>query len=148
MHYFKINLWIFEWNSCRNKVFTMGLLTWHLWSSVIYSNCHVLLFTNETRGNLLQLFCIWTSYVSLRDYLRLTLKFHTVHRRLHDVINIVNQNVLSCQQVSNYFYHENMTPFLNYVTATLMTLYAWHDSSVYIFWGKHTINTDSNILLH
>ena len=74
------------------------------------------------------LICIWTWYVSLSDYLNLSLKFYTVPVRLHDVINIVNQNVLSCKHVSIIFYCENMTSFLNYVTATLRTLYALHGS--------------------
>ena len=61
-------------------------------------------------GNLLQLFWIWTSYVSLSDYLKLTLKFYTVPGRLHDVINIV------FMQTRVDFYSENVTSFLNYVT--------------------------------
>ena len=66
------------------------------------------------------------TYVSLSDYLKLTLKFYIV--LLHDIINIVNQNVLSCKHVSIIFYPENMTSFLNYVKAMLRTLYAWHGS--------------------
>ena len=39
-----------------------------------------------------------------------------------------NPNVLSCKHVLIIFYRENMTSFLNYVTATLRTLYAWRGS--------------------
>ena len=58
-------------------------------------------------------------YHSVTIYFKLTLKFYTVQVRLHDIINIVNQNVLSCKHVSIIFYRENMTSFLNNVTATL-----------------------------
>ena len=97
-------------------------------SSVIYSNlsCHDIYA--RTWENLHQLFCIWTSYVSLKDYLMIILKFYTAPVRLHDVINIVNQKAHSCKDVSIIFYRENMTSFLNYVTATLRTLYAWRAS--------------------
>ena len=93
------------------------------------SRHYILAWTWE---NLLQLFWIWTSHVSLSDYLKLTLIFYTVPVRLHDVINIVNQNDLLCKHVLIIFYRENMTSFLNYVTATLRTLYAWRGSN-YIF---------------
>ena len=53
------------------------------------------------------------------------LEIYTVPMRLQDVINIINQNVLSCKHVS-IFFRENMTAFLNYVTAMLRTLYAAH----------------------
>ena len=46
---------------------------------------------------------LWTSYVSLSYYLKLTLKFYTAPVRLHGVINLVNQNVLSCKHVSIIF---------------------------------------------
>ena len=62
----------------------------------------------------------------------LILKFYTVLVRLNDVINIVNQNTLSCKHVSIIFYRENMTSFFNNVTATLRTLYAWRGS--YVIW--------------
>ena len=39
----------------------------------------------------------------MSDYLKLTLKFYTVPVCLHDVINIVNQYVLSCKHVSIIF---------------------------------------------
>ena len=94
----------------------------------------------RTWENLIQLLCIWTSYVSLSDYLMLTLKFYTVPVHLHDVIIIVNQNGLSCKHVSIIFYCENMTSFLNYVTATLRTLYAWRRSfHKYIVWQSELI---------
>ena len=65
-------------------------------------------------------------------YLKLSLKFYIVPVCLNDVINIVNQKVLSCKHVSTSFYCKNMTSFLNYVTATLRTLYAWRGS--YCYW--------------
>ena len=58
----------------------------------------------------------------------LTLKFYTAPMRLLDVINIENQNVLSCIYVLIIFYRENMMSFLHYVTATLRTLCAWRGS--------------------
>ena len=60
------------------------------------------------------------------------MKFYTVPVHLHDVIIIVNENVLSCKHVSIIFYRENITSFLNNVTATLWTLYALRGSNVYV----------------
>ena len=42
----------------------------------------------------------------------LTLKIYIVTVRLHNVINIVNQDALSCKHVSILFYRECMTSFL------------------------------------
>ena len=54
-------------------------------------------------------------------------EFYTFPVRIHGVINIVKQNALSGKHVSIIFYRENMMSFLNYVTVTLRTLYAWVD---------------------
>ena len=86
---------------------------------------HVIYVT--TSKILLLLFCIWTSYVSLGEYMILILKFYTVSVSLHDVTNFLNHKTFSRKQVSN-FYRENMTSFLNYVTATLRALFAWRCS--------------------
>ena len=58
-------------------------------------------------------------------------EIYTFLVRLQDVIKIVNQNALSCKHVSIILYRENMTSFLNYVTAMLRTLYAWRGSYIY-----------------
>ena len=50
---------------------------------------------------------------------------------------------LSCKNVSIIFYRENMTSFLNYVTATLRTLYAWRGSYQPCLCYLDTINTNS-----
>ena len=77
-----------------------------------------------TYKNVLLLFCIWTSNVSLSAYKILILRSYAVSARLHDVTNFLNQKAFSSKHVSIY-YRENMTSFLNYVTATL---YAWRGS--------------------
>ena len=74
----------------------------------------------RTCENLLQLFCIWTSYVSLSDYVMLALKFYTfsgAYARRHK-----HCNPECSKHVSIIFYRENMTSFLIYVTGTLTSL--------------------------
>ena len=75
----------------------------------------------------------------------LNLKLSTVPVHLHDIINIVNQNALSCKHVLIIFYRENMTSFLNYVKATLRTLYAWC-GSYYTTIGNSLILAEQDIL--
>ena len=58
----------------------------------------------------------------------LILKFYTVPVRLRSVTNFLNHVTLQCKHVSNFFNRENMTSFLNYVTATLRALFAWRGS--------------------
>ena len=61
----------------------------------------------------------------------LILKFYTVSVRLRDITNFLNHETRQSKHVSN-FYRENMTSFLNYVTATLRALFAWRGS--FILW--------------
>ena len=77
---------------------------------------------------LLLLFCIWISHISLSNYFVLILKFYTVPVRLRSVTNFVNHETLQCKHVSKFFTAENMTSFINYVTATLRALFAWRGS--------------------
>ena len=84
-----------------------------------------------TRTFFLPLFCTSISYLSHSDCLVVILKFYTVPRLLHAVANFVNQKTFSSKHVSNFFYRENMTSFLNYVTATLRALFAWRGSYMY-----------------
>ena len=67
------------------------------------------------------------SYISLSKYLVLILKFYTVPVRLRDVTNFLNHETLQSKHVS-ILCRENMTSFLNYVTATLRALFAWRGS--------------------
>ena len=76
---------------------------------------------------LLQLFSIRASHVSVSNYIFLIMKFYTVPVRLNDVKNVVNPNTRSANKCP-FFYRENMTSFLNYVTATLRVLFAWRGS--------------------
>ena len=96
---------------------------------------------------LLLLFCIWISHISLSNNFVLILKFYTVPVRLRSVTNFVNHETLQCKHVSNFFYRENMTSFLNYVTATLRALFAWRGSYSIIIYphAKFNIISSSNI---
>ena len=51
---------------------------------------------------LLLLFCIWIPYLSLSNYLVLTLKFNTVPVRLHDATNFLNHETLQSKHVSKF----------------------------------------------
>ena len=75
----------------------------------------------------LRLFCIWTSYVLLSDFLLFVLKFYTIPVRSHDVRLFLSRKTVS-KQTCRIFYRENMMSFLNYVTATLRALFAWRGS--------------------
>ena len=48
--------------------------------------------------------------------------------RLHSATNFLIQKALSKQTRDNFFYGENMTSYLNYVTATLRAFFAWRGS--------------------
>ena len=64
-----------------------------------------------------------TLYVSQSDYMVLFFKFYSVPMRLCDVKNHFKaENTF--KQTRSFFYRENMTSFLNYVTATLRALFA------------------------
>ena len=80
----------------------------------------------------LLLFCIWTSNVSLSAYKMFILKSYTVPVHLHNITNILNQKAFSSKYMS-FFYCENMTSFLNFVTATLRTFFAWRSSILFCF---------------
>ena len=51
----------------------------------------------------LLLSCIFSSYVWLRDYLVLILKFYTVPVRLHDIKSFLNEKALSSKQLWQFF---------------------------------------------
>ena len=57
----------------------------------------------------------------------LILKFYTIPVRFRDVTSFLNHTIISSKVVS-IFYRENMTSFLNYVTATLWTPFTWRGS--------------------
>ena len=115
MLYLKINLWNFEknsyieirflWNSkqglYRAASFIVSVTSSFLRKDIrqftSFEHPSVLLFC------LLQLFCQWTTYVSLSDYMIKTLIFYTFPMRIHVVINVVNQNALSGKHVSIIF---------------------------------------------
>ena len=52
---------------------------------------------------LLLLFYIWIAYISLSNYLVLSLKFYTVPVGLRDVTNFLNHETLQSKHVSNFF---------------------------------------------
>ena len=52
----------------------------------------------------------------------LILKFYTVPVCLFDIKKSLNHKTLQSKHVSKFFFRENMTSFLNYVTATLRAL--------------------------
>ena len=81
---------------------------------------------------LLLLFYIWTSYVSRSDYLIPILKLHAIPVRLQDVTTFLFHKTISRKRV-DFFYSENMPSYLNYVTGTLRTLFAWRSSYIYAF---------------
>ena len=61
--------------------------------------------------------------VTLSDCLVLISKFYTVSVPLQNLKTILNKRAFSSKHVS-IFYRENLTSFLNYVTATLRALCA------------------------
>ena len=74
---------------------------------------------------LLSLFCISMSYLSHSDCLVVILKFYTIPMFLHAVTNFVNEKAFWSKHVSIFFYRENMTSFLDNVTAALRAHFAW-----------------------
>ena len=68
---------------------------------------------------LLLLFCIWTSYISLSNYLVLILKFFTVPVHLHNITNFLNHETLQSKHVSKFFTAK---------IAMLRALFAWRGS--------------------
>ena len=80
-----------------------------------------------TTCKILLLFII---YISLSNYLVLILIFYTIPVPLHDVTNFLNHKTLPSKHVS-IFHCENMTSFLNYITATLRALFTWRGSFYY-----------------
>ena len=68
-------------------------------------------------------FCIWTSYLTQSDYLVLFLNFSTAPVPLKDIKTFKQESTFKQIRV-NFFFCENMTSLLNYVTATLRTLFA------------------------
>ena len=73
-------------------------------------------------------FCyfVYEHHIYLTDCFVVILKFYTLpmffacHQKLCKPESIFKQTCV------NLFYHENMTSFLNYVTATLRALFVWH----------------------
>ena len=82
-----------------------------------------------TRKVLLQLFCIWTSYYLHSDCLVVNSEIHCF-----DVFSrrqkLCKPESIFKQTCVNFFYRQNMTSFLNYITATLRALFGWHGSNI------------------
>ena len=66
---------------------------------------------------------MWASHVTHSDSLIILSNFNNVPVPLHDVEHFKNKRTLSRKHLT-IIYRENMTLFLNYVTATLMALFA------------------------
>ena len=62
----------------------------------------------------------------------LTFKLYTVPVLLDDVKKPFKPEKTFKQTRVNFFYRENMTSFLNYVTATLRALFAWRSSIIFL----------------
>ena len=137
------------WSKCFLSFFWMRiLLRWiceimnriavkisFLWGRKLYvyaAGSFAAIDTSWYLGNDMQ---TWTSVIlymnikciSLGAFKMLILKSYTVPVCLHDVTHFLNQKAFSGKHVS-IFYRENRTSFLNYVTATLRTLFAWRGS--------------------
>ena len=63
----------------------------------------------------------------------LFLKSYTVLVHLHDITNFLNQKAFSSKHVIFLLQKIYMTSFLNFVTASLRTLFAWRGSILFCF---------------
>ena len=69
------------------------------------------------------------SHLSQSDYMVQTFKFYTVPVHMDNVKKTFKPENTFKQTRVNFLYRENMTSFLNYVTATLRALFAWRGSN-------------------
>ena len=83
------------------------------------------------------------------DYMVLIVEFYTVPMPFHNVKTFLIKRALSNKHAS-IFYRENITSFLNYVTATLRVPFAWRGCMYYyIFFITFYIKSiKSSCLLH
>ena len=126
VHYFKINLWNFEGNSCRNK------FLWDSKHSVFVAASFLAIVTSWYLRKDMRKFTSVISYMNIiciaqwlfeanLEILHCSGAFAWRHKHCKRECSFMKTHV-------DNFYHENMTSILNYITATLRTLYAWRGS--------------------